>query len=69
MNNIMELIKVYAYNVLLQCAAESVRGKKDWLNGVLGSVAGGAILGMRSRLILLFGCWYCIVYILLLVDV
>ena len=38
------------YNVLLQCAAESVRGKKDWLNGVLGSVAGGAILGMRSRL-------------------
>eukprot|EP00890_Picochlorum_soloecismus_P005168 jgi/Picsp_1/5652/NSC_03011-R1_tim17 domain-containing protein len=32
----------------VDCAAESIRGKKDWLNGVLGSVAGGAILGMRS---------------------
>ncbi len=43
-----------ADEAMLQFAAESIRGKKDWLNGVLGSVAGGAILGMRSRFVCLF---------------
>ena len=32
----------------VDCAAESVRGEKDWFNGALGGAAGGAILGLRS---------------------
>jgi len=32
----------------VDCASESIRGKKDWVNGVLGGVAGGALLGLRS---------------------
>lgn len=32
----------------VDCAAESIRGERDWFNGVLGGVAGGTILGLRS---------------------
>ncbi|WPT17822.1 Outer envelope pore protein 16-3/mitochondrial [Picochlorum sp. SENEW3] len=32
----------------VDCASESVRGEKDWVNGVLGGLAGGALLGLRS---------------------
>jgi len=32
----------------VDCAVESVRGEKDWVNGVCGGVAGGAIIGLRS---------------------
>jgi len=34
---------------LLQCAAETVRGTKDWKNGVFGGAAAGAALGLRSE--------------------
>lgn len=27
---------------------ESVRNKRDWVNGLVGGVAGGAMLGMKS---------------------
>jgi hypothetical protein len=32
----------------VDCAAEGVRGERDWVNGMLGGVAGGALLGLRS---------------------
>ena len=32
----------------VECASRSVRGKHDVLNGVLGGVAAGAVLGARS---------------------
>lgn len=32
----------------MQCVAEKVRGKKDWVNGSLGGVAAGSVLGLRS---------------------
>jgi hypothetical protein len=34
--------------VHVQCVAEKVRGKKDWLNGFLGGGAAGAVLGVRA---------------------
>ncbi len=33
-----------------QCFSESVRGKKDWLNGALGGIAAGGVLGLRSEI-------------------
>jgi import inner membrane translocase subunit TIM22 len=35
-----------AYSAV-DCAAESLRGTKDWVNGALGGVAAGAVLGLR----------------------
>lgn len=32
----------------VDCASESIRGEKDWVNGVLGGLAGGVLLGLRS---------------------
>jgi hypothetical protein len=33
----------------IQCVAESIRGKKDWINGSLGGIAAGAMLGLRGE--------------------
>ena len=34
---------------LVQCFAESVRGKKDWVNGSLAGAASGLALGLRRE--------------------
>lgn len=33
----------------MQCAAEGVRGKADFWNGVYGGLAAGQVIGMRGR--------------------
>ena len=32
----------------MECAAEGVRGKKDFWNGAFGGAAAGAVLGVRA---------------------
>jgi len=33
----------------VQCFVESVRGKKDWINGSLAGAASGLALGLRRE--------------------
>lgn len=37
-----------AYSTV-DCIAESIRGKKDWVNGSLGGLAAGGMLGLRGN--------------------
>jgi Tim17/Tim22/Tim23/Pmp24 family len=40
-----------AYSTV-DCIAESIRGKKDWVNGSLGGLAAGGMIGLRGKKII-----------------